>query len=128
MFVKVRVPIGEIKDAILVPERSVASDQLGRYVLIVNDENRVERRDVKLGAKYGDMVVVSDGLKASETIVVEGIQRARLGEKVTPGEPLLDLPKVNTDVPEELSPEEDDNPESTDKEQTDSSKDVQTDD
>lgn len=96
LFVRIRVKIGEIQDAILIPERAVASDQLGRYVLIVNEENEVERRDVELGTKLDSMIVVRDGLEPSDRIVVDGVQRARVGAKVTPEEIQLTPPKDNT--------------------------------
>ena len=50
LFVRVRIPIGVQEDALLVPERALGGDQSGRYLLIVNSENKVERRDVTVGA------------------------------------------------------------------------------
>lgn len=84
LFVRIRVPIGKIPDALLVPERAVASDQLGRYVLVVNQDDEVERRDVELGIKLDSMVVVEEGVERNDRIVVDGVQRARVGAKVTP--------------------------------------------
>ncbi len=84
LFVRVRVPIGEDDDALLVPERAVGADQAGRYLLVVNSDNVVERRNVVIGTKVGDLVVVSEGLLADEAVIVDGIQRARPGVTVEP--------------------------------------------
>ena len=63
LFVRVRIPIGESENAILVPERAFSSDQAGRYLLIVTADNTVERRNVIVGGKYDDLLVVEEGLK-----------------------------------------------------------------
>lgn len=85
LFVRIRVPLGTTENAVLLPERCVAADQAGRYVMIVDgDQNLVERRNVTLGARFGEMVVVIEGLDGSETVVIDGLQRARPGVEVTP--------------------------------------------
>jgi membrane fusion protein (multidrug efflux system) len=99
LFVRVRVPIGTVENAVLLPERCVAVDQAGRFVLILDDQNVVARCNVKLGEKYGELVVIADGLDGTETVVIDGIQRARPGATVTPKEIQLDPPDTgrNTD-------------------------------
>ena len=82
LFVRVRIPIGVAKNALIVPERAVTGDQAGKFVLIVNSEEKVERRNVTLGIKAKGMVVISEGLRADDRVVVDGIQRARPGVKV----------------------------------------------
>lgn len=84
LFVRVRVPIGRQANAILVPEVALGADQLGRYVLIVNDKNVVERRGVRLGLTDGTMRVVDDGLKGDERVIVNGLLRAIPGREVSP--------------------------------------------
>ena len=84
LFVRVRIPMSIQENAILVPERAVTADQAGRYVLVVNSENEVERRTVTTGVKIGEFVVVSEGLAAADTVITDGLQRARPGAKVTP--------------------------------------------
>ena len=96
LFVRVRVPLGTTENAVLVPEKSIGFDQVGRFVMIVGDENIVERRNIQLGAKYGEMVVVASGLSGEETVVIDGIQRARPGGKVTPTE--IQLPPVEASL------------------------------
>lgn len=85
MFARVRLPVSEEYTAILVSEQAIGTDQGKKYVLVVNDQNVVERRFVKPGPlQDGGLRVISDGLKAGEWIVVNGLQRARPGKPVTP--------------------------------------------
>lgn len=85
LFVRVRVPI-EQKAALLVPELAVGISQAGRYVLVVNKDQVVEQRPVKTGQLEGTLRVVEEGLGKDEWVVVNAIQRARPGAKVTPKE------------------------------------------
>ncbi len=85
LFGRVRVPI-EQKDALLIPELAVGFSQAGRYVLIVNKDQIVEQRSVKTGQLEGTLRVIEEGLGKDEWVVVNAIQRARPGAKVTPKE------------------------------------------
>jgi RND family efflux transporter MFP subunit len=82
-FTRVRVPLEETP-ALLVPSVALASDQGGRYVLIVNGENTVEQRKVEVGPSVGEMAVIENGLKADDRVVIAGILRAIPGQKVDP--------------------------------------------
>jgi len=82
-FVRVRVPM-RAEPALLVPEVAVGSDQGGRYVLALNGDNVVEQRRVELGQTFGQMRVVTSGLKPDERVVVAGILDAVPGQKVDP--------------------------------------------
>ena len=84
MFMRLRIPVDVRPNALLVPERALGVDQGGRYLLVVNNENVVEQRPVKVGARVGEAMVIEEGLKGDERVVVDGIQRARPGAKVTP--------------------------------------------
>lgn len=84
LFVRLRLPVGRDRDAILVPEVALGIDQIGRYVLVVDDKNVVERRPVKTGQSYGEMRVVSDGLTGDERVVINGLLRAIPGRQVEP--------------------------------------------
>lgn len=86
MFVRIRVNIGQAKPKLLIDERAVATDQQGEYLLIVKDDNVVERRDVRLGMRNQGMRVVESGVTLEDWIVVNGVQRARPGGHVTPKE------------------------------------------
>lgn len=83
-FVRVRLPLGRDIDAMLVPDVAIGSDQLGRYVLVVNDQDVVEQRRVTVSDLVGENRVVETGLKVGEKVIVTGIQRAVPGQKVAP--------------------------------------------
>ncbi len=85
-FVRLRVPLGVFKNALLVPEQAIAADQQGNYVFVVDDKNKVEYRTVDVGPKDAGYVVITKGLKDSERVIVQGLQRARAGQEVTPQE------------------------------------------
>jgi len=85
LFTRLRMPIEVQKNAILVPDRALGLDQVGRYLLVVNKDKVVEQRYVKIGALVeGGMRVITEGLKADDLIVVKGVQRAIPGAKVDP--------------------------------------------
>jgi RND family efflux transporter MFP subunit len=83
-FVRVRVPFDQQKDALLVPDVALGSDQSGRYVLVVNGENVVEQRKVQVGAVEGDLRVIDSGLKPDDRVIIAGLLRAIPGQKVDP--------------------------------------------
>jgi RND family efflux transporter MFP subunit len=84
MFVRLRIPVDVSEKALLVAEQALGVDQGGRYLLVVNDQDVVEQRPVKVGANVNGRRVIEEGLKADDWVVVSGIQRARPGAKVTP--------------------------------------------
>jgi hypothetical protein len=67
-----------------VPELAVGIAQAGRFVLVVNEDNIVEQRLVETGQLEGTLRVIEKGLKPDERVVVNAIQRATPGAKVTP--------------------------------------------
>ncbi|MEW6386463.1 MAG: efflux RND transporter periplasmic adaptor subunit [Thermodesulfobacteriota bacterium] len=84
MFARVRVPDTRERAALLVPQVAIGNDQLGSYVLVVNDKNVVERKGVTVGPQFGDLNVIEDGLTGKEWVVVNGLLRAIPGRQVTP--------------------------------------------
>ncbi len=84
LFVRIRAPIEQKKDALLVPESATGFDQAGSYLLVVDKNNTVQRRDITVGNKFGPMVVVTSGLKADEPVIIEGVQRSRPEAVVDP--------------------------------------------
>jgi RND family efflux transporter MFP subunit len=84
LFARVRAPVAQQRSAILTPQAAIGFDQQGFYVLLVNENNLVERRGVTLGAQVDDLRVIEDGLKGDEWVVVNGILRAMPGRPVTP--------------------------------------------
>jgi RND family efflux transporter MFP subunit len=84
LFVHVRIPFGVPHNALLVSERAVGTDQEQKYLLVVNKDNTVEYRRVKVGALCDGMQVIESGLTPDDLVVVNGLQRARPGAKVQP--------------------------------------------
>ncbi|WP_149496331.1 efflux RND transporter periplasmic adaptor subunit [Roseiconus lacunae] len=84
MFVTVRLPVNQVKDGVLVPQRAIMGSQQGQFLMVVGSDNRVEQRPVRLGQKLDGWVLVTDGLDKDEQFVVDGIQRARPGAAVDP--------------------------------------------
>ena len=70
--------------AVLINDKAVGTDQSKKFVLVVGPDNKATYREVKLGPIIDGLRVVKQGLKASETIVVNGLQRVRPGDPVTP--------------------------------------------
>src|SRR5262247_1335931 len=84
LFVRVRVPALQQRDALLVPGDAVSFDQQGEFLLIVNNKNVVERRGVKTGPQVGELLVINEGLKADDLVIVEGGLQAIPGRTVNP--------------------------------------------
>jgi len=103
LFVRLRAPIDTRENALLIPNRALGADQGGRYLLIVNAENVVEKRYVEVGALVDELRVIEQGLAADDSVIVRGVQRAREGMTVSPmpeGEPAPVEPGVQSASPE----------------------------
>lgn len=83
-FVRVRIPLGEEPDMLLVPDRAIGSDQSGRYVLVADKDDIVEQRSVQIGQLVGNLRVITSGIKPDDRIVVSGIMTAVPGQKIDP--------------------------------------------
>jgi RND family efflux transporter MFP subunit len=93
MFVRIRFPVGEEHRVLMVPEEALVSDQGIRHLFVLDKEDKVERRIVKLGqlqkmkldpqADEVEMRVIEEGLKDTDRVIVAGLQRVRAGIKVT---------------------------------------------
>jgi membrane fusion protein (multidrug efflux system) len=83
-FARVRLVVDEIDDMVLVPQRCVTEVQGTHSVMVVDAEGNVEQRMVEIKDNYRDYFLVSQGLKPGERVVLEGLQRARSGGKVSP--------------------------------------------
>ncbi|MCA9112954.1 MAG: efflux RND transporter periplasmic adaptor subunit, partial [Planctomycetaceae bacterium] len=103
LFVRVRVPVGKLDDALLIPEQSLSRDQRGTYVLVVNEERKVDRRTVTPGQTEEGMVVIETGLTGDELVLIEGGQRARPGVEVSPTEINLTMPDESESVQSEAA-------------------------
>ncbi len=84
MFARLSVPGSGRYSAVLVPDEAIGNDQSQRDVLIVDKDNKIAMRPVKLGALFGNMRSIASGLNADERIVVNGQMHARPGAVVNP--------------------------------------------
>ena len=79
-----RAEIETIPDALIIPQQAVSQLQGNDQVAVVNPDGKAEIRAVKVGQLYGrNMIVVTQGLKAGEKVIVEGFQRVRQGIHVS---------------------------------------------
>ena len=81
-IVGVVVDRGTPRSSLVVPQSAVLLDQAGNYVMVVGDDKKVEQRRVTTGVEQGRDVVVSNGLKEGELVIVEGIQKVHPGQVV----------------------------------------------
>ena len=86
MFGTISVPGYTVKNAILVPDGAIGTDLVGRYVMIVDEQNTAQYRPVTVDRTVGKYTIVKSGINASDRIVISGIQRAVSGVKVSPVE------------------------------------------
>ena len=84
LFAKLRVPVTQKPSALLVPTVAIGFDQLGSYLLTVDDKNVVQRLGVKLGTEVKDLTVITEGLKEREWVITNGLLMAIPGKQVTP--------------------------------------------
>jgi RND family efflux transporter MFP subunit len=86
LFVRIRLPVGDPHESVVIPEKAVQTDQGKKYAYVINDKNKVEYRDVKVGSLTKTSRVIDSGLKTGERVIVVGGQRVRPGAEVSPEE------------------------------------------
>ena len=103
-FARVRVPIGEARDALLVSDRALDNDQGQKILYIVNQKNEIVSRPIRAGALHDGLRVIEEGLKVRERVVVNGLQLCRPGMTVEPK--LVDMPTsgVSSHEPDSTTP------------------------
>jgi membrane fusion protein (multidrug efflux system) len=84
MFAKINVVGATRPNAILIPQRAVTDLMYKHFVNVIGSDNKIEMREVKLGARIGRLWMVESGLDGTETIVVEGTQKVAKGSSVKP--------------------------------------------
>lgn len=85
MYVTVSLPYGRKSDAILVKDASIGTDQLGKYLYVVNDSNKVVYTPVEVGDIYQDSLrVITKGLRAGDKYVTKALLTVRNGEEISP--------------------------------------------
>jgi RND family efflux transporter MFP subunit len=90
LFARVRVPVGRAHLALLVSDRALDTDQGQKVLYVVNDNNEVVSRPVRLGALHDRLREVTAGLKPGERVIVTGLQQVRPGATVEPK--VVDMP------------------------------------
>lgn len=94
-FVRIRVPFTQEKDALLVPDTALGSDQGGRYLLVVGGDNVVEQRKVQIGPTDNGLRVIENGLKPDDRVVIAGLLRVIPGQKIDPQVTKIDQPQAS---------------------------------
>ena len=84
MFGRIQVAAGPPAEALLVPDAAIGTEQVRKFVLVVDDQNVAQAKYVTLGPVIDGLRVVTSGLVADDRVVVSGLMRARPGAKVTP--------------------------------------------
>jgi RND family efflux transporter MFP subunit len=90
LFAHVRVPLGDPHPAILVTDRAIDTDQGLKIVYVINRDNVVEKRSVRLGRVHDSLREIQEGIKVGDRVVVDGIHRIRPGVTVDPK--LVEMP------------------------------------
>lgn len=98
-FARVEMPVAHLEQAVLVNRKAVLVNQDRRFVYVVGDDDHVTPRQVRLGHEVGDLVVIRDGLKAGERVIVNGTQKVFApGMPVTPNPIAMREPNAGNDV------------------------------
>jgi RND family efflux transporter MFP subunit len=84
MFGRIQVASGPPAEALLVPDSAIGTEQVRKYVLVVDDQDVAQVKYIKLGQLINGLRVVASGLQADDRVVVNGLMRARPGTKVSP--------------------------------------------
>jgi len=82
LFARIRLPEGAPRDAVLISDRAIGTNQDRRFVWVVDKDGKVEQRPVKLGPLHDGLRVVREGLSQSDRVVVRGLTRVRSGVQV----------------------------------------------
>jgi multidrug efflux system membrane fusion protein len=90
MYAQVKVSAGQRRQALLINEAAIGTDQDRKYVMVVDTDGRVHYREVKLGDLYDGLRIVDSGLSAQDRIIVNGMQRVHADDEVSPHEVAMD--------------------------------------
>jgi membrane fusion protein (multidrug efflux system) len=83
-FARIKARVRMANDAMLIPQKCAVELQ-GQYsVFLVNEQNKLETRQVSIGDKVGEFYIVTEGLKSGDKIILEGLQKARSDLEIVP--------------------------------------------
>ncbi len=83
-FARMRLRGGAPYDGLLLPDRAIGTDQADRIIWVMDSDKKVTQRKIIVGKKIGDLRVISEGLKADEWVIIEGLQKLRPNSVVEP--------------------------------------------
>ncbi len=87
---RARLDTGVAQQALMVPQQAVTRDTTGKAsALVVGADNKVVRRAIRVDRAVGNRWMVADGLAAGERVIVDGLQRIRAGDVVSPQDVVL---------------------------------------
>ena len=93
MFGRVQMPGSDPYETLMVTDAAVGTEQVRKFVYVVDSENIARQRFVTLGPVIDDLRVIKDGISADDRVIVNGLMRVRAGQKVAPeGEPAAPQP------------------------------------
>jgi RND family efflux transporter MFP subunit len=81
-YVKVQLLLEQQPDTLVVPSQAIGEQQGDTYVYVVGSDNKVEFRNVTAGSSYGELRIITEGVKAGEKVVVNGLQKLKPGMTV----------------------------------------------
>ncbi|MBU1308042.1 MAG: efflux RND transporter periplasmic adaptor subunit, partial [Gammaproteobacteria bacterium] len=84
LFARIRLVGSDSYQGILIDEKAIGTDLNNKFVLLVNASNQLEYRAITLGEKVNGLRIITDGLTASDKIVVNGLQRVRPNMQIEP--------------------------------------------
>ncbi|MCB2222073.1 MAG: efflux RND transporter periplasmic adaptor subunit [Bacteroidetes bacterium] len=84
LYGKVRATMNVIKDALLIPQKAIMEIQGIYNIYVVDTANTIQIKQVKVGEKFKADWIILEGLNPSDRVIVEGLQKVRTGQKVSP--------------------------------------------
>jgi multidrug efflux system membrane fusion protein len=94
LFARIRLVGGTEADTVLIEERAIGTDLGRNFVLTLTTDNHIEQRFVELGPDVDGLRVIRQGLRAGESVVVNGLQRVRAGQTVAASHVPMDADRV----------------------------------
>ncbi|WPU21943.1 efflux RND transporter periplasmic adaptor subunit [Cedecea neteri] len=85
-FVRLRMGQARARDALVVEERAIGTDQDRRYVMVLDKENKASWRQITVGERVDGMRIVTSGLQSGDKVILTNLQRIRAGYPITPHE------------------------------------------
>lgn len=103
IFVRLRIPGSAPYEAILIPDSAIGTDQVTKFVYVVDESGKTQRRPITAGRLFRGLRTVLEGLDGSESVVIGGIQRCDPGKEVNATEGQIELGPENG-LPNEYKP------------------------